>query len=81
MILPNCGLMLVFWAYFKVKKWKWKSLSRVRLFVTPRTIQSLLECVVFPFSRGSPQPRDWSQVSRTAGRFFTSWTTGEAHEY
>ena len=28
--------------------------------------------VAFPFSRGSSQPRDQSQVSRIAGRFFTS---------
>ena len=27
---------------------------------------------------GSSQPRDWTQVSCTAGRFFTSWTTREA---
>ena len=32
-----------------------------------------MEWVAFPFSRGSSQPRDWTQVSCTAGRFFTSW--------
>ena len=32
----------------------------------------LLEWVAFPFSRGSSQPRDHTQVSRIAGRFFTS---------
>ena len=32
--------------------------------------------VAFPFCRGSSQPRDWTQVSCIAGRFFTSWTTG-----
>ena len=32
----------------------------------------ILECVAFPFSRGSSQPRDQIQVSRIAGRFFTS---------
>ena len=31
--------------------------------------------VGIPFSRGSSQPRDWTQVSRIAGRFFTSWAT------
>ena len=31
------------------------------------------------FSRGSSQPRDWAQVSPTAGGFFTSWATGEDH--
>ena len=29
------------------------------------------------FSSGSSQPRDWTQVSRIAGRFFTSWATGK----
>ena len=33
------------------------------------------ERVAVPFLRGSSQPRDWTQVSRIAGRFFTSWTT------
>ena len=35
----------------------------------------------FPFSRGSSQPRDWTQISHIAGEFFTSWTTREAQEY
>ena len=30
------------------------------------------------FSRGSPWPRDWTQVSCTASRFFTAWATREA---
>jgi len=38
----------------------------------------ILEWVDIPFSRGSSQPWDQTQVSCTAGRFFTSWTTGEA---
>ena len=38
----------------------------------------ILEWVAFPFSGGSSQPRDRTQVSRIAGRFFTSWATGEA---
>ena len=33
----------------------------------------ILKWVAFPFSRRSFQPRDWTQVSRIAGRFFTSW--------
>ena len=32
----------------------------------------ILECVAFPFSRGSSQPRDQTQVFRIAGGFFTS---------
>ena len=39
----------------------------------------ILEWVAFPFSRGSSQPRNQTQVSRTAGGFFTSWATREAH--
>ena len=41
----------------------------------------MLERVAFPFSRGSSQPRDQTQVSRIAGGFFTSWATREAQEY
>ena len=60
----------------KVKKVKWKSLSHIQLFVTPWTIQptefSRPEYwgVVFPFSRGSSQPKDQTQVSCIAGGFF-----------
>ena len=32
----------------------------------------ILEWVAFPFSRESSQPRDQTQVSHIAGRFFTS---------
>ena len=41
----------------------------------------ILEWAAFPFSRGSSQPRDWTQVSHNAGGFFTSWATREAQEY
>ena len=86
--LPKSPLRWM-WREKKVaQKWwlrsevKWKSLSRVRPFVTPWTIQSM-ECsrpgywewVAFPFSRGSSQPRDQTQVSCSAGGFFTSWAT------
>ena len=37
----------------------------------------ILAWVAFPFSRGSSQSRDQTQVSRIAGRFFTSWATRE----
>ena len=60
---------------------KMKSLSRVRLFVTPRTIACssvhgifqvrLLEWVAISFSKGSSQPRDQTRVSCTAGSLFT----------
>ena len=38
----------------------------------------ILECVAILFSRGSSQPKDWTQVSHIAGGFFTSWATGAA---
>ena len=41
----------------------------------------ILEWVAVPFSRGSSQPRDRTQVSHHAGRFFTIWATREAQEY
>jgi len=41
----------------------------------------ILDWVAFPFSRGSSQPRDKIQVSRIAGRFFTSWASREVQEY
>ena len=33
----------------------------------------ILEWVAIPFSRGSSQPRDWTQVSCIARRFFQLW--------
>jgi len=38
----------------------------------------ILVWVSVPFSRGSSQPRDRTQVSRIAGRFFTVRATREA---
>ena len=37
----------------------------------------ILEWVAFPFSRGSSQLSERTQVSRIAGGLFTSWATGE----
>ena len=59
---------------------KCKSLSRVWLLATWWTdytvhgiIQArILEWVAVPFSRGSSQSREWTQVSWIAGRFITS---------
>ena len=69
---------------FEGRKRKWKSLSLVRLlsdsmdyiFLQAR----ILEWVAFPFSRGSSQPRDWTHVSRIAGRFFTTWAIREGDD-
>ena len=38
----------------------------------------ILEWAAFLFSRRSCQPRDWTQVSCIAGKFFTIWATREA---
>ena len=38
----------------------------------------ILEWVAVPFSRGSSQPRDRTQVSHIAGGYFTNWATREA---
>ena len=66
--------------------------SRVQLFVTPWTVARqvslsmewmlqarILEWVAILFSRGYSQPRDWTHISSTAGRFFTIWAIREAH--
>ena len=39
---------------------------------------TILEWVAMPSFSGSCQPRDQTQVSRIAGRLFTSWATREA---
>ena len=66
------------------------SLSRVQLFATPCTIAHqaplsmgilqarILKWVAMSSSRTSSQPRDRTQVSCTAGGFFTVWATREA---
>ena len=41
----------------------------------------MLEWVAISFSKGSSWPRDWTQVSYIAGRFFTIWATREAQIY
>ena len=40
----------------------------------------IVEWVAMLSSRGSSQPRNRTQVSRIAGRFFTIWATREAHQ-
>ena len=57
-----------------------ESLSHVWLFATPTgsSVYAILqaripEWTAIPFSRGSSQTRDWTQVSHIAGRFFTIW--------
>ena len=40
----------------------------------------ILEQVAMPSSKGFSKPRDWTQVSRIAGGFFTIWATSEARD-
>ena len=55
---------------------------RIHGLYIPWNLQArILEWVAFSFSRGSSQPRDQTQVSCLAGRFFTSWVAREAQEY
>ena len=68
-----------------------KSLSCVRLFASPWTVacqaplsmgfprQEYWSGLPFPFSRGSSQPRNWTQVSRIIGRHLPIWATREVH--
>ena len=63
---------------------KWKSLSPIQPcdpmdYTVHGILQArILEWLAFPFSRGSSQPRDRTQVPHIAGGFFTSWNTREA---
>ena len=41
----------------------------------------ILERVAFSFSRGSSQPRDWTQVFHTADGFFTNWAVREVYTH
>ena len=40
----------------------------------------ILEWVAISFSRGSSQPRDWTQVSSIVGRHFNLWATRDAQK-
>ena len=82
----NTGLDCIHYVPYHV----YESLSCVRLFAIPWTVAcqaplsirffqaKILEWVATPFSRGSSQPRDQTQVSCIAGGFFTIWATREA---
>ena len=84
----NMHCMYSIISYIFYYKWKQKSLSCIQLFGTPwaNTVHGIvqariLEWVAFPFSRGSFQPRDRTQVSHIIGGFFTIWATREAQEH
>ena len=51
-------------------------------YIVHRILQArILEWVAFPFSRGSAQPKDGTEVFHISGEFFTSWAKREAQEY
>ena len=55
------------------------SLQPHGLYIVHGILQArILDWVAFPFSRGSSQPRDWTQVPHITGRCFTSWAPREA---
>ena len=69
-------------------KWKWQSLSRVWLFATPWTIQSMefsrqeyWSGQPFPSAGDFPNPGTEARSSTFQANFLTSWTTREAQEY
>ena len=86
---PFHGQLLIF-----IKKeifalqWSWKSescsvisdsLRPHELYIVHGNLQAgVLKWAAFLFSRRSSQPRDWTQVSCIAGKFFTIWATREA---
>ena len=80
------GRLLTGWAMREVQKSESESCS-VMYSLRPHGLvheilqAGILEWVAFIFSRGCSWNRDWSQVARVAGRFFTSWATREAHLY
>ena len=73
------------WWYLWVSEWVAEScptLCNLMGYTVHGILQiRMLEWVAFPFSRGSSQPRDQTQVSHIASGFFTSWATREAQEY
>ena len=82
-IMNNAVIASKCWFQFL---WTYESESESHSLWPPWTIvhgilqARILEWVAVPFSRGSFQPRDWTQVSHIAGGFFTSWATGEAQK-
>ena len=66
-------------------KWKflscWTQLCNPMDYTVHGILQArILEWVAFPFSRGSSQPRDRTQVTRVAGGFSTSWATRDVQD-
>ena len=57
----------------------WTLCDNMDCSICPWILQArILELVPIPFSRGSLQPRDWTQISCIAGWFFTIWASRKA---
>ena len=65
------------WTYLQIRKWKSENVRPPGSSVHGILQARILEWVVIPFSRGSSWPRDWTWISRIAGRFFTIWASSE----
>ena len=59
-------------AHVKVTQWRPTLCHPIDYTIYGILQARILEWVAFPFSRGSSQPRDQTQVSLIAGGFFTS---------
>ena len=68
------------WVWVASGSWWWTGRPGVLQFIGSQRVRrdwaTELNWVI-PFYRGSSQPRDWTQVSCTASRFFTIWATRE----
>ena len=79
--------MVIIMMYFSTVKWSEVKVTQLCLtlcdpvdYIVHGIFQArILEWVSSPFSMGSAQPRNWTGVSCTAGGFFISWATREAH--
>ena len=87
-IVINCVVKNIHWVHILALKVKVKVTQSCLILCNPMeyTVHGILqarilEWVAFPFSRGSSQPRDRTQVSHIAGGFFTIWATREAQEH
>ena len=72
------SLLLAHQGKVKVTQSHWTLCDPIEYTVHGILQARIVEWVTVPFSRGSSQPRYGTQVSRIAGRFFTSWATREA---
>ena len=83
LLLQHLGSPRIHWKKVKVKvAQSCLTLCDPKYYTVQGILQArILEWVAFPFSRGSSQPKDQTQVFHIAGRFFTSWATREAHKH